>query len=132
MLPRLSKIPLFDDLPEDQLASLASWLDEEGTKAGHGVTHEGTSGYAFFVIEEGQARVLHGDEELRRLGRGDFFGEAAILGDGRRTADVVAETDLELLAHVRHALPGVADGDAGARRDDRSHHARAARPVRLI
>jgi CRP-like cAMP-binding protein len=98
MLPRLSKIPLFDDLPEDQLASLASWLDEEGTKAGHGVTHEGTSGYAFFVIEEGQARVLHGDEELRRLGRGDFFGEAAILGDGRRTADVVAETDLELLA----------------------------------
>jgi CRP/FNR family transcriptional regulator, cyclic AMP receptor protein len=95
---RLSKIPLFDDLPEDQLASLALWLDEEATKAGRGVTHEGTSGYAFFVIEEGEARVMRGDEELRRLGPGDFFGEAAILGDGRRTADVVAETDLELLA----------------------------------
>ena len=41
---------------------------------------------------------MHGDEELRRLDSGDFFGEAAILGGGRRTADVVAETDLELLA----------------------------------
>jgi CRP-like cAMP-binding protein len=48
--------------------------------------------------QEGEARVMRGDEEFRRLGPGDFFGEAAILGDGRRTADVVAETDLELLA----------------------------------
>ena len=71
---------------------------EEEARAGHAVTYEGASGYAFFVIEQGEARVMHGDEELRRLGPGDFFGEAAILGDGRRTADVVAETDLELLA----------------------------------
>ena len=56
------------------------------------------SGNAFFVIEHGETRVMHGHEELRRLGPGDFFGEVAILGDGRRTADVVAETDLELLA----------------------------------
>src|SRR5207302_2809828 len=34
----IDRIPLLGDLPEDQLASLASWLDEEGTKAGHGVT----------------------------------------------------------------------------------------------
>ena len=95
---RLSEVPLFDDLSEDQRSSLASWLDEEETRAGHAVTYEGASGYAFFVIEQGEARVMHGDEELRRLGPGDFFGEAAILGDGRRTADVVAETDLELLA----------------------------------
>ena len=40
---------------------------------------------------------MHGDEELRRLGPGDFFGEAAILGDGRRTADW-SRIDLELLA----------------------------------
>ena len=84
---RLSKVPLFDDLSEDQRSSLASWLDEEEARAGHAVTYEGASGYAFFVIEHGEARVMHGDEELRRLRPGDFFGEAAILGDGRRTAD---------------------------------------------
>jgi hypothetical protein len=95
---RLSRIPLFDDLSEDQRSSLASWLDEEETRAGHAVTYEGASGYAFFVIEQGEARVMHGDEELRRLGRATTSAKprSSATGEGRRTWS--AETDLELLA----------------------------------
>jgi CRP-like cAMP-binding protein len=34
--------------------------------------------------------VIQGDEEIRQLGPGDFFGELSIVGDGRRTATVKA------------------------------------------
>jgi len=95
---RLRRSPIFDEVSDEDLATIAEWFDEEGVRAGHHVTSEGASGYAFFVIDRGEARVLHGDREVRRLGPGDEFGEAAIIGDGRRTASVVAETDLVLLA----------------------------------
>jgi CRP-like cAMP-binding protein len=72
---------------------------------------------------------MHGEEELRRLGAGRFYGEAAILGDGRRTADVVAETDLELLAMfgTRFRVLQMEMPELG---DDRGYDARAARPMR--
>jgi CRP-like cAMP-binding protein len=38
--------------------------------------------------------VIQGDEELRRLGPGDFFGELSIIGDGRRTATVKATSQV--------------------------------------
>ena len=39
-----------------------------------------------------------GDEELANLGPGDFFGELALAGDGRRTATVTATSSVTLAA----------------------------------
>ena len=94
---RLHVAPLFADLSDDDLAWLAERFDESLVAEGGRATHEGMAGYAFFVIESGEAEVQHGDTDVRRLGPGDTFGEAAILGDGLRTAYVVARTKLELL-----------------------------------
>jgi CRP-like cAMP-binding protein len=52
------------------------------------LTGEGASGYSFFVLCEGTATVTIDGNEVRALEPGDFFGELAILGDGRRTATV--------------------------------------------
>ena len=52
----------------------------------------------FYVIADGTADVLHDDALIARLGPGDFFGEMAILGDGRRVADVVATSPMVLYA----------------------------------
>jgi CRP-like cAMP-binding protein len=95
---RLRKVSVFADLSEDDLAWVAERMDERSIHAGGRVTEEGMPGYTFFAIEDGEAQVLHGDREIRRLSPGDVFGEGAIIGDGRRTADVVAATDLDLLA----------------------------------
>jgi CRP-like cAMP-binding protein len=95
---RLRAIPLFEGVGQEGLAWLAQRVSERSVAEGVSVTHEGSAGYSFFMIEEGEARVVHGDHEVRRLVAGDTFGEAAILGDGHRTADVIATTDLELLA----------------------------------
>jgi CRP-like cAMP-binding protein len=60
--------------------------------------HEGASGYTFFVILEGTVDVDRDGERVESLGPGDFFGEMAILGSGRRNATVTASTHVELLA----------------------------------
>ena len=84
----LLRVPLFADLPAESAEVLAPRFDIEEYDSGRRVVLEGTSGYAFYVLDVGQVSVTHEGEELRTLGAGDFFGEIAILGGGRRTATV--------------------------------------------
>jgi CRP-like cAMP-binding protein len=65
-------------------------------REGRRLTPEGASGYEFFVIEEGTADVIHEGANVGSLGPGDFFGEMAMMGDGRRVADVVATSPITL------------------------------------
>jgi CRP-like cAMP-binding protein len=53
---------------------------------------EGTGGYSFFALADGQARVTANDDEIATLNPGDCFGEMALLGSGRRTASVTTTT----------------------------------------
>src|SRR5271156_5313509 len=59
----------------------------------------------FFVIVEGKARASRKDVELATLGPGSFFGELALLDGGKRTATVVAQTDMRLLVLSRREFP---------------------------
>ena len=114
---RLRAIPLFAELQDDQLERLAEMFAvEEIGEAGRRLTPEGASGYLFYVIADGSAEVFHHDALVARLGPGDFFGEMAILGDGRRVADVVATSPMTLYAmfgtsfrEMEAELPAVAE-----------------------
>jgi CRP-like cAMP-binding protein len=92
----LRAIPLFADLQDDQLETVASWLEVREEEEGRRLVPEGASGYDFFVIAKGTADVIHGGSAIASLGRGDFFGEMAIMGDGHRVADVVATSPITL------------------------------------
>lgn len=66
--------------------------------AGETVVERGAKDDAVFVIVSGKATVRGANgREVDRLGPGDLFGEIALLAELPRTADVVAETDLELV-----------------------------------
>lgn len=66
------------------------------------VVREGDVGDTFYVILEGQAKVVSGSGRVvNRLRPGDFFGEISLLDGGPRTASVVAETQLTMLALAR-------------------------------
>jgi CRP-like cAMP-binding protein len=93
---RLRAIPLFADLGPDDLDRVASWLEIREESKGRRLTPEGASGYEFFVIEDGTAEVHHEGAKVGSLGPGDFFGEMAMMGDGRRVADVVATSPITL------------------------------------
>ncbi len=86
---RLKPIPLFEALSEKERQQVAQWADEVDVGAGKTLIEEGQFGWEFFVIESGAAEVRHGDEVIRTLGPGEFFGELALLEDQRRSASVV-------------------------------------------
>jgi CRP-like cAMP-binding protein len=88
---------LFSELAEAELAHIAAYAEFKTSDPGDVFTHEGASGYTFFVILEGTVDVDRGGQLIETLGPGDFFGEMAILGSSRRNATVAAATRVELL-----------------------------------
>src|SRR6476620_3859332 len=93
----LAGIPLFATLEPDEQAAIAPWFELEDVSPGVKLTGEGASGYSFYVLRHGTATVTIDDIEVRTLGPGDFFGELALFGDGRRTATVTTAAPSEVL-----------------------------------
>jgi voltage-gated potassium channel len=93
----LADVPLFSALTPEQLELVAGWLDSRAAGPGERICGEGATGYSFFVLLSGSAAVTQDAKELRRLGPGDFFGELALFGDGRRSATVTAVEPSTLL-----------------------------------
>ena len=113
----LAGIPLFESLSDPDLQELASRFDERNTGEGVRLIGEGAAGYSFFILTEGSAVVTSGDATLADLGPGDFFGEIAILGDGRRSATVTTTSPATLLVmfgsefrRLQDAQPDIAAG----------------------
>lgn len=93
----LSGIPLFDTLDPDAREAIAPWFELQDVSPGVTLTGEGASGYSFFVLRDGTATVSIDGVEVRTLEAGDFFGELALLGDGRRTATVTTASPSRVL-----------------------------------
>ena len=94
---RLKSIPLFEEVGDEELAQIAPFAEEARVEAGEVLAKEGQFAYQFMAIEEGEAEVTRGGEHVADLGPGDFFGEIGLLEKDRRTATVVAKTDMRLI-----------------------------------
>jgi CRP-like cAMP-binding protein len=94
---QLAAIPLFESSSSSDLDELAPWFDVQITGEDVRLIGEGSSGYSFFILTQGSAAVTTSDGAHADLGPGDFFGEIAILGDGRRTATVTTTSPSQLL-----------------------------------
>jgi CRP-like cAMP-binding protein len=98
-------VPLFAGLAPRHLRRLADLTEQQRYMEGATVVREGEPGTTFYVILGGEAKVVGGNGRvLHRLRPGDFFGEISLLDGGPRTASVVADTDLTMLALQRPAL----------------------------
>jgi CRP-like cAMP-binding protein len=95
---RLTSMPLFADLTDEQRAAVAQKFEERHAEPGERLSHEGGAGYFFFVIESGSATVARDGATLADFGPGDYFGEAAIFKTKRRTATVTTTSPTTLLA----------------------------------
>ena len=114
----LRQVPLFESLDDDaakQLCELLETLDCEAQKV---MFRAGDAGDAMYLIERGKVRICvqatDGHEvTLTELGRGDFFGEMALLDDGqRRSANAVVAEDARLAVLSReHFLSFIMGGN---------------------
>lgn len=68
---------------------------------------EGEGGRSMFIVHEGRVSVRVDGHEVAQLGEGEFFGEMALLTGARRTADVVALTDLVAIEIDKDAVQPV-------------------------
>jgi CRP/FNR family cyclic AMP-dependent transcriptional regulator len=100
----LARLSLFADLPHPQVEALAHTFTEEVFSEGQRVIRQNMAGSGFYVILEGEARVLIDGQERARITRGDFFGEISILTEDLPTADVIATTMLRCLAIPNNEL----------------------------
>ena len=93
----LARLSLFADLSHPQLEALAHSFDEEVFAEGQRVIRQDVTGGGFYVILDGEAKIIIDGTERARLTRGDFFGEISILTDEPPVADVVATSLLRCL-----------------------------------
>lgn len=104
----LRSVPLLQHLSRTLLAKIADVLEVEFYPAGAYVIRQGASGDTFFLISQGNVKVTQRrapiannppsanaaaaieEEEIRTLGRGDYFGERALIKEDKRTANIIA------------------------------------------
>lgn len=92
----LSGIPLFSMLSDGDREEIAAAMRVDTIPEDTYVIEQGDLSYKFFVILDGSARVERQGSHLATLGPGDFFGEAGIVHQELRNADVLAITPLRL------------------------------------
>lgn len=93
----LRSVDLFEGVSGRELAAIASSMKAREFRAGESVVAEGEGGVGFFVIRDGTATVTLGGNKIAELSPGSYFGEVALLANAKRTATIVADTDLSCL-----------------------------------
>ena len=93
----VARVPLFAELDAARIADIARLLKLDVLPPRHAVVRRGEPADAMFFIMSGEVEV-----DTRpvghRLGRGQYFGEIALLHDVPRTATVTTLTECRLLA----------------------------------
>jgi CRP-like cAMP-binding protein len=74
---------------------------------GRVLTTKGAVGAEFFLVLSGVASCWLGKRQVDQFTTGGYFGELALLHGGIRTADVVAETPMELLVLDRREFQAI-------------------------
>jgi CRP-like cAMP-binding protein/Zn-dependent protease len=97
-LAELRELPVFSKLDSEQLAVIlehGGWVTVGPSDA---PVTQGEPGDRFFVVASGRAEVVRDGKSVGSLGRGDYFGEVALLRNIPRTATVMASTPMRLFA----------------------------------
>jgi CRP/FNR family cyclic AMP-dependent transcriptional regulator len=94
----LRQVPLFESLDDDAAGKLCQLLESIDCKAKTSLFRAGDEGDAMYLIEQGKVRICvqatDGREmTLTEFGRGDFFGDMALLDGQRRSADAIVAED---------------------------------------
>ncbi|ORX36483.1 cAMP dependent protein kinase regulatory subunit [Kockovaella imperatae] len=99
----LSEVPILATLQPQERAKIADVLESRTYADGEDVIVAGEAGEEFFLVESGEAVALKSDESgqpqvVKQYGKGDYFGELALLNRQARAATVRAQGKLRVAA----------------------------------
>jgi small-conductance mechanosensitive channel/CRP-like cAMP-binding protein len=105
---RLSRIPIFAPLSDEELEKLARASKDRIFAPGEAIVRRGQEGNSMFVITRGSVavQILQGTEvkTINTLRESDYFGEMSLLTGEPRTATVVAVEEAEVVQINKSAL----------------------------
>ncbi len=120
-LKTLRKVELFSQMTDEELTALARRIKFSQFAKNDIVSRQGMTAHWLYIIVSGEAEVYlelpdGGKHVLRDLGKGSFFGEMGLMTGARRSATVIAKTDLEcyrvdkqMFEEILHARPAIAE-----------------------
>ena len=111
----LRSLPLFSPLPPASLEAIARALERVDAPAGTDIIRQDEEGVCFYVIADGTVDVLRDDVHVAQLGRGDGFGEIALLRAVPRTATCRAVDQVTLYSLAKNDFLMALTGHARVR-----------------
>jgi CRP/FNR family cyclic AMP-dependent transcriptional regulator len=120
VLEALAAIPFFAGLDPAALERVAAGMRSRRFKRGEVIFHIGDPGDALFVMVEGEVKISlpseTGEEAfLATLGKGDVFGELALLDGAPRSATATAISATETVVLPRDRFRELIATEAGVR-----------------
>lgn len=103
----MQTVPIFNSLTNSQKELMLYALVAQKWSCGYEIVKEGENGDLFYMIKEGTVACFENKVEKRRLGKGDYFGEQALLYNKPRTATIIAVTDVKVVSIGRETLSQV-------------------------
>ena len=101
---QLKRIPIFQDVPDEDLRVVTTFATSEEVSEGTVIVKEGDFANQFMAIEDGTAKVTRDGEKVGDLGSGDIFGELGLLDKEKRAATVEATSRVKLIKIERWEL----------------------------
>ena len=119
----LKQVEIFFDLSHDQLELIAAQCQERRCQAGEIIVEENSPGGDLYIIVQGEVEIrinpglisaegtpVGAPVTIATMGRGQSFGEIALVDQGLRTATACAAADPTLLLMIpREKLIGLCD-----------------------
>ena len=93
-LELIAEVPMFSACTKQEVKRIAALANRVEVPEGQILTAEGDRSKEFYIIAEGDAKVVVRGNQVATLGPGEFFGETALLDPGPRTASVMAQTPM--------------------------------------
>lgn len=108
VLPILREVPLFEDLPEEDIRQLAEIAKGANAETGEILFEEGEAGDAFYIVADGAVEIVksgpNGEEKLAVRRAGEAFGEMALIDDAPRSATARAAEPARLILVDRESF----------------------------